>query len=100
MIVYVNRRGNCVQEQVIPLKSNWQVTGKTERKIRDGFQDSYPRTSDDIRAVYEKSTIYADMTADYDYPMTEIAKEHTKGFRTTIQSEKHTSLPNKIGPHD
>jgi hypothetical protein len=29
---------------------------------------------------------------EYDYPTTEIAKEQTKGFRETIESEKHKSL--------
>jgi ABC-type multidrug transport system ATPase subunit len=71
------------------------VTVPTERKIRDGFQDSYPRTGGDIRAAYEKSTIRAEMMAEYDYPMTELAKEQTRGFRESVQYEKHKSLPKK-----
>jgi ABC-type multidrug transport system ATPase subunit len=69
------------------------VTVPTERKVREGF--SYPRTGDEIRAAYEKSPIHAAMVAEYDYPTTDIAKERTEGFRDTIRSEKHKSLPKK-----
>ena len=67
------------------------VTVPTERKVRD----SYPRTSEDIRAAYEKSTTRAAMMAEYNYPTTQIAKEQTNGFRETIQGDKHKSLSKK-----
>ena len=71
------------------------VTVPTKCEIRDEFQDTYLRTSDDIQAVYEKSSIHAEMGAEYDYPTRKTAKEHVKGSRETIQREKHKSLPNK-----
>jgi ABC-type multidrug transport system ATPase subunit len=37
------------------------VTVPTERMIKDGFEDRFPRTADDIRAQYEKSTIKAEV---------------------------------------
>lgn len=38
------------------------VTVPTERMIRDGFENRFPRTVDDIRAHYEKSSIKADVS--------------------------------------
>jgi ABC-type multidrug transport system ATPase subunit len=71
------------------------VTVPTERKIREGFEATYPRTGDSIRAEYEKAPIHAVMLAEYDYPTTDIAKERTKAFREIIKQEKHKSLPKK-----
>jgi ABC-type multidrug transport system ATPase subunit len=71
------------------------VTVPTERKIREGFEATYPRTGDNIRAEYEKAPIHAAMLAEYDYPTTDVAKERTKDFREIIQQEKHKSLPKK-----
>jgi ATP-binding cassette subfamily G (WHITE) protein 2 (SNQ2) len=71
------------------------VTVPTERKIREGFEATYPRTGDSIRAEYKKDPIHAAMLAEYDYPTTDIAKERTKAFREIIQQEKHKSLPKK-----
>jgi ABC-type multidrug transport system ATPase subunit len=69
------------------------VTVPTERKIREGFEATYPRLGDDIRAEYEKAPIHAAMLAEYDYPTTDIAKEQTTAFCKIIQQEKHKSLP-------
>ena len=71
------------------------VTVPSERKIRDGFEDRFPRTADDIRAAYEKSSIKANMEAEYSYPTTDVAKKQTEDFRIGVQHEKHKSLPKK-----
>lgn len=69
------------------------VTVPTERTIRDGFEDRFPRTADAIRAEYEKSAIKEKMEAEYNYPDTEEAKLRTEDFRTSVTHEKHKSLP-------
>ncbi|RDL34441.1 putative ATP-binding cassette multidrug transport protein [Venustampulla echinocandica] len=71
------------------------VTVPSERKIREGYEDSFPRTSDDIRAAYEKSTIKAEMEAEYSYPTSDIAKSNTEDFREGVQNQKHRSLAKK-----
>jgi len=70
------------------------VTVPSERKIREGFE-SFPRTADEIRAAYEKSSIKAEMEAEYDYPTTDVAKQRTEDFRIGVQHEKAKGLPKK-----
>lgn len=69
------------------------VTVPTERKIRDGFEDKFPRTADAIRAEYEKNAIKSKMEAEYNYPDTDEAKVRTEEFRASITYDKHKSLP-------
>jgi ABC-type multidrug transport system ATPase subunit len=71
------------------------VTVPTERSIEEGFEDKFPRTADEIRAAYEKTSIKTAMEAEYDYPNTAAAKEVTENFREGVQYEKHKSLPKK-----
>ncbi|PQE32262.1 ABC-2 type transporter protein [Rutstroemia sp. NJR-2017a WRK4] len=71
------------------------VTVPTERKIKPGFEDRFPRTADEIRAAYEKSPIRSEMEAEYNYPTTEEAKQRTSDFRDSIQHEKYPKLPKK-----
>ena len=70
------------------------VTVPTERLIRDGYEDRFPRNAEMIRAEYEKSDILARMKEEYDYPDTDIAKSYTEDFKEGVQSEKHNGLPN------
>jgi ABC-type multidrug transport system ATPase subunit len=71
------------------------VTVPSERKIKPGFEDSYPRTADDIRQRYEKSSTKANMEAEYTFPASDEAKTSTQDFRESVQHEKHKSLPKK-----
>ncbi|KAG0647786.1 abc multidrug transporter atrF [Hyphodiscus hymeniophilus] len=71
------------------------VTVPTERVIKQGFEDRFLRNADDIRNVYEKSSIKAKMEADYDFPTTAIAKEQTEDFREGVDYEKNKGLPGK-----
>ncbi|KAF2774532.1 ABC transporter [Teratosphaeria nubilosa] len=71
------------------------VTVPTERRIRPGFEDKFPRTADDIRAAYEASEINALMEKEYNYPETETAIKYTADFRESVQHAKHKSLPKK-----
>lgn len=65
----------------------------TERKIESGKEKSFPRNADALRELYEKSDIFADMTAEYDYPTTEEAKQKTALFQQSVSLEKHNRLP-------
>ncbi|OAA59703.1 ABC multidrug transporter [Niveomyces insectorum RCEF 264] len=69
------------------------VTVPTERQIRPGFEDSFPRNATALRDAYEKTTIYTQMASEYGYPSTEDAKANTKEFAGTISSEKYPRLP-------
>lgn len=69
------------------------VTVPTERRIREGYQDRFPRTADEIRNEYEKSAIRADMWAELDYPDTAEARNNTDDFKEAVIFDKHRSLP-------
>ncbi|KAF7554149.1 hypothetical protein G7Z17_g3127 [Cylindrodendrum hubeiense] len=69
------------------------VTVPTERAIRPGYEDRFPRTPGALRAEYEKSPIHQRMIAEYDYPTTELAKERTNAFQAGVVNEKDKSLP-------
>lgn len=69
------------------------VTVPTERRIRQGFQDRFPRTAEAIREEYEKTSIHADMLKEYDYPNTAEAKTNTDNFKEAINHDKDKYLP-------
>jgi ATP-binding cassette, subfamily G (WHITE), member 2, SNQ2 len=69
------------------------VTVPTERRIKPGFENKFPRTADEIRAGYERSPIKLLMENEYDYPNTEVAKRDTAEFKAAVAEEKHKSLP-------
>lgn len=71
------------------------ITVPTERKIRDGFEDQFPRTADEVRSRYQASPILAEMEAEYNYPTTDIAKGYTEDFKEGVKDEKDPSLPKK-----
>ncbi|KAF9885458.1 hypothetical protein FE257_012894 [Aspergillus nanangensis] len=65
----------------------------TERKILPGYEDSFPRTADELLGVYQKSNICQNMAIEYDYASTPLAQERTKAFQDSVAFEKSTSLP-------
>ncbi|KAI9792877.1 MAG: hypothetical protein M1833_000989 [Piccolia ochrophora] len=69
------------------------VTVPTERKIREGYEQSCPRTADGIRDAYNSSSVFEDMQREYTYPVESAAKGHTEEFREAIAHDKHKSLP-------
>ncbi|PWY65420.1 hypothetical protein BO83DRAFT_419948 [Aspergillus eucalypticola CBS 122712] len=69
------------------------VTVPTERKIIPGYEGLFPRTHDELLAVYQKSQICQDMMSGYDYPATPLAQERTIAFQESVAFEKDTSLP-------
>jgi ATP-binding cassette subfamily G (WHITE) protein 2 (SNQ2) len=71
------------------------VTVPTERQIKPGFEDKFPRTAEDIRAAYERSPIRQDMEKEYDYPQSAMAHQRTEDFKIGVTHEKQKSLPQR-----
>ncbi|KAJ5751819.1 hypothetical protein N7520_008736 [Penicillium odoratum] len=71
------------------------VTVPTEREIKPGHEDSFPRSACEIRNLYESSPIFQQMIQEEEeYPTTTATKECTEAFQETIALEKHKSLGN------
>lgn len=68
------------------------VTVPTERKIRPGTEDTFPRNSEHVRIRYEDSPIYEQMIGEYDFPASTVAKQDTDRFKEVVAAEKHKSL--------
>jgi ABC-type multidrug transport system ATPase subunit len=71
------------------------VTVPSERKVKPGFEESFPKTADDIRRCYESSSIKTKMEAEYTFPTSDEAKTATQDFRESVQHEKNRSLPRR-----
>jgi ATP-binding cassette, subfamily G (WHITE), member 2, SNQ2 len=69
------------------------VTVPTERHIKEGYHDQFPRTADEIRSHYLKSPIKTEMEKEYNYPETDIADANTQDFQEAVSYDKHKSLP-------
>ncbi|KKK25949.1 ABC drug exporter AtrF [Aspergillus rambellii] len=70
------------------------VTVPTERKIKPGYENRFPRNADAILAEYKNSQIYQHMTTAYDYPSSSIAQQNTADFKESVSWEKSNHLPN------
>ena len=70
------------------------VTVPKERKVREGC-DSFPRTAEELRAIYAKSKIKSIMDTELDFPTTQTAIDWTQEFRDAVGIDKHKSLPKK-----
>ncbi|THC97965.1 hypothetical protein EYZ11_002535 [Aspergillus tanneri] len=69
------------------------VTVPTERRIRPGYENRFPRNADTLAAEYEKSPIHAQMVAEYEYPDTDLARERTEDFKAAVAEEQSSRLP-------
>ncbi|EAU30228.1 hypothetical protein ATEG_09091 [Aspergillus terreus NIH2624] len=69
------------------------VTVPTERKIRPGYESRFPRNAEAIKVEYEKSSIYSEMVAEYDYPDSDQARRCTDEFKLSVREEKNKKLP-------
>ncbi|KAF2760458.1 hypothetical protein EJ05DRAFT_450171 [Pseudovirgaria hyperparasitica] len=73
------------------------VTIPSQRMIRKGYEDRFPRTAEEIRAAYEKSDIKKEMESTYKYPGSQNATQVTQAFKENVLSEKHKSVPKTSG---
>lgn len=71
------------------------VTVPTERKIKPGYENRFPRNADEIKAEYEKSPTYSQMISEYDYPQDPLARERTEAFKESVAWEQSKHLPKK-----
>lgn len=69
------------------------VTVPTERKIKPGHENRFPRNAESLRTEYEKSPIYSRMITEYNYPASAEASENTKKFQEGVKMEKDKGLP-------
>ncbi len=71
------------------------VTVPTERRIREDYEEKFPRTAVAIREAYQRTPIKATMEQEYRYPDTHQAKSETAEFKEAIIYDKHKTLPKK-----
>lgn len=69
------------------------VTVPTERRIREGYENKFPRTATEIWEAYEKTSTRAEMQKEYDYSTTQTAKTNTADFQEAVAHDKDKSLP-------
>lgn len=68
------------------------VTVPTERIIAPGYENKFPRTAEEIRAAYDRSSIKPRMLAECTYPESEEAAENTAVFKEMVAWEKHKGV--------
>ncbi|KPM43752.1 ABC transporter G family member 14 [Neonectria ditissima] len=68
------------------------TTVPTERKIRKGFEDTFPRNGEAFQNAYEASPIYSKMISEYDYPSTDAARQRTRLFQQGVTLDKDHQL--------
>lgn len=71
------------------------VTVASERRIRQGFEDRFPRSAAEIRAAYERGVIKSTMLTECEYPLSNEAKQNTAAFQEMVASEANPRLPKK-----
>ncbi|KAJ6134562.1 hypothetical protein N7523_000884 [Penicillium sp. IBT 18751x] len=71
------------------------VTVPTERKIKPGWENRFPRTADAILAEYKNSVIYKNEISHYDYPNSDVAAERTEAFKESVAWERSNHLPKR-----
>ncbi|WYZ41108.1 hypothetical protein EsH8_V_000003 [Colletotrichum jinshuiense] len=69
------------------------VTVPTERVIAPGFEKTFPRTADEIRAAYDRSAIKTKMMDETQiYPQSNETAENTALFKEMVAREKHKGV--------
>lgn len=68
------------------------VTVPSERMIKPGYDDTFPRQNTDIRKAYFESDVRTIMNQELGYPMTPEAKLNTESFCEAIKADKSRRL--------
>ncbi|OQV10163.1 hypothetical protein CLAIMM_14198 [Cladophialophora immunda] len=68
------------------------VTVPTERVVKPGYEQQFPRTGATIREIYDQSDIKKRMELEYEYPASATARENTTEFQEAVKQEKAKSL--------
>lgn len=69
------------------------VTVPTERRVREGYENRFPRTKETLRTEYEQSPIHSKMRTEYDYPSSDVALQRTQDFKDGVAYETSSQLP-------
>jgi hypothetical protein len=69
------------------------VTVPSERRIAQGFEQSFHRSAEAIRHACLQSDIHRDMRERQNYPPSEIAAYNTEQFIASVKLARHKSLP-------
>ncbi|KAJ6171969.1 ABC multidrug transporter atrF [Penicillium chermesinum] len=69
------------------------VTVPHERRIRDGYENQFPRNKAALRELYENSPIHERMIAEYGYPTEDATRERTEEFKKAVAFETSKRLP-------
>ncbi|KAJ5641655.1 ABC multidrug transporter atrF [Penicillium lividum] len=69
------------------------ITVPTERRIRQGYENRFPRNKEALRATYEQSPLHSRMISEYDYPNSDIAQQRTQDFKDGVAFETSRQLP-------
>ncbi|EXJ77766.1 ATPase [Capronia epimyces CBS 606.96] len=68
------------------------VTVPTERQIRPGYENRFPRNADELLQHYEKSPVHQQMAVEYEYPRSPEAQANTRAFQESVVFEKDKRL--------
>ncbi|KAH6612411.1 multidrug resistance protein CDR2 [Boeremia exigua] len=71
------------------------VTVPTERAIKPGYEEKFPRTADEIRTAYEGSAIRTKLLTECDYARSAEAAHNTAEFKAEVAAEKNPRLPKR-----
>ena len=71
------------------------VTVPTERAIREGYKQSFPRDAVALCECYESSDTKSKMVSEYDFPSLDATKKATAEFQKAVAEEKAPGLPKK-----
>ncbi|KAB8737501.1 hypothetical protein FH972_026460 [Carpinus fangiana] len=71
------------------------VVVPTERKIREGCENTFPATARAIRNAYEQSDIYRTMQQDSNYATLDGTRHNTDNFKQLVVKERDPKLPKK-----
>ncbi|KAF1846592.1 uncharacterized protein K460DRAFT_335726 [Cucurbitaria berberidis CBS 394.84] len=70
------------------------ITVPSQRQIRQGYEDRFPRTADEIRQMYERSDVKVRMEAEYSYSSQPTTIASTQTFQDNVEAEKHKTVLN------
>ena len=69
------------------------VTVPKERVIRQGWENRFPRSAEEIRQAYLRSDIYQQMQSRMKYPETSAARDNTAAFIERTHRDRSRRLP-------
>jgi ABC-type multidrug transport system ATPase subunit len=71
------------------------VTVPNERRVREGYENQFPRNAVDLRAAFEKSHLKPQMDKQLDFASTGEAATWTTQFKAAVELDKAKSLSKK-----